>query len=148
MAAARLERLRRRDLGQLEELLVENGLPSEDCAEQAEHFYALLEHGRLVAAGGLQPAGEYFLLRSLVVATSHRGRGLGRRITGFLLELAREAGSPAVYLLTESAAGYFTELGFVPVERAQVPAAIAGTRQFASLCPDSASCLAKELPAA
>jgi amino-acid N-acetyltransferase len=146
VSAESVIRLPPAQLPQLEALLAGNALPTGDCAEQAENFFAIFEGDRLIAAAGLQPAGEFFLLRSLVVDPEYRGRGLARELSGFLLGRAEAAGSPAVYLLTESAADYFTGLGFEPVAREQVPEAIRQTRQFSSLCPDSASCLMLELP--
>ena len=128
-------------LSELRALLEANGLPADDCAEQADNFFGIVERGRLIAAGGLQPAAQYFLLRSLVVDESCRGRGLARALTEFLLARAAAAGCPAVYLLTENAADYFAGLGFEGVAREQVPAAIRQTRQFSSLCPDDARCM-------
>jgi amino-acid N-acetyltransferase len=146
MPAESVIRLRPGQLSQLESLLAGNALPTDDCAEQAENFYGVLEGNRLIAAGGLQPAGEFFLLRSLVVDPEYRGRGLARLLSQFLLDRAQATQSPAVYLLTETAADFFTRLGFEPVAREQVPDAIRQTRQFSSLCPDSASCLVLGLP--
>ena len=128
-------------LPQLETLLRASGLPADDCAEQADSFFALFDHDRLVAAGGLERAGEYALLRSLVAHPDYRGRGLGRALCEFLLRRARAQNLVAVYLLTETAAAYFERLGFRRVERGQVPVEIQHTRQFSSLCPDSADCL-------
>jgi len=133
-------------LNQLETLLSANGLPLEDVVEQAEIFCGVFDGENLVAAGGLEAAGNDCLLRSVVVKSSYRGQGLARAITEFLLRQARSQGRSAVYLLTETAAQYFENLGFRQVSRAQVPAAIARTRQFSSLCPDGASCLMTKLP--
>ena len=141
-------KLEREDLPLLAALLRANHLPDDDCAEQAQHFCALYRDGELVAAGGLEPAGDYALLRSIVVQAPHRGQGLARRITEHLLQRAGQGGVRAVYLLTESAADYFTGLGFRPVARADVPPDIVRTRQFSALCPDSASCLFLPLPRA
>jgi len=141
-------RLQAAQLPQLQSLLAANDLPTDDCAEQGEHFYGIFDQRRLIAAAGLQPADEYFLLRSVVVSASYRGRGLARLLSEFLLRRAEAAGSPAVYLLTETAADYFGRLGFAAVARDRVPAAIAQTRQFASLCPDDARCMVVGLPRA
>ena len=128
-------------LDQLESLLRNDDLPIEDIGECAEIFCGIFDGDRLVAAGGLEPAGNFGLLRSVVVQPQYREQGLARAIVEFLLEQAQLQGREAVYLLTETAAGYFENLGFSRVERAQVPVAIAQTRQFAAICPDSASCL-------
>ena len=128
-------------LAQLENLLKNNGLPIEDIGECGEIFCGIFDGDRLVATGGLDPAGNFGLLRSVAVQSQYRGQGLARAIVEFLLAQAQLQGREAVYLLTETAAGYFEHLGFHRVERAQVPVAIAQTRQFTALCPDSASCL-------
>jgi len=143
---AAISRLHRAQLPRLRILLESNGLPADDCDEQAENFFCIVEQDRLIAAGGLQPAGEYFLLRSLVVDAACRGRGLARALTEFLLSAAEDAGSPAVYLLTETAAEYFSRFGFETVARDLVPAEIRQTRQFASLCPVDARCMVIRLP--
>lgn len=141
-----IARLQPEQLPRLVDLLDSNGLPSQDCAERSDIFYGIIDRGRLIAAGGLEPAAEFALLRSLVVHPRYRGRGLARLMTEFLIAQAQAQGSQAIYLLTETAADYFEHLGFCRVSRDRVPAAIMRTRQFASLCPDSASCLLMRLP--
>ncbi len=138
---ARIVELKACDLPALEKLLTDNGLPADDCAAAGNTFFGIFENRRLVAAGGLEAAGSDCLLRSLVVTPDFRGRGLARAITGHLLAEARGRQHAAVYLLTETAAAYFENSGFRKLPRAAVPAAIAATRQFAELCPDSAECL-------
>ena len=138
--------LRVADLALLEALLRANQLPADDCREQAGNFYAVYSGTDLIAAGGLEPAGDYALLRSVVVAQQLRGRGLAQRLTDHLLHRAEADGRSAVYLLTDTAADYFSRLGFSPVERDRVPPSITRTRQFSSLCPDTASCLYLPLP--
>lgn len=139
--SAEIVALQADDLPALGELLTGSGLPADDCAGPQNQFFGIFENRRLVAAGGLEAAGSYCLLRSLVVAPRHRGRGLARAITGHLLVEARARQRTAVYLLTETAAAYFENFGFCKVSRAAVPAAIAATSQFVELCPDSAECL-------
>lgn len=146
MSFGPVTRLHSEHLEQLETLLAANDLPIDDCAEQADIFYGIFNAGELIAAGGLEAAGDYSLLRSIVVKPRYRDRGLARRIAEFLLEQAQSQDRAAVYLLTESAGTYFEKLGFRQVARDQVPQAITHTRQFSSLCPDSASCLMTDLP--
>ena len=141
MPVGSIVRLRAGDLAQLENLLLGNNLPAEDCAEQAQNFYGIFDDNDLIAAGGLEPAANVALLRSVVVHEQYRSRGLGKRIVEYLIRLAESEGRESVYLLTETAAAYFENLGFKRIERVEVPAAVADTRQFASLCPDTASCL-------
>lgn len=145
MPVASIVRLQSGDLNRLENLLRSNQLPIEDCAAQALNFYGIFDQGNLVAAGGLEPAANYALLRSVAVEQRYRDRGLARAMSEFLINQAHAEGRKAVYLLTESAEGYFAKLGFRRVARAQVPLEIAQTRQFTSLCPDTASCMVMSL---
>lgn len=145
MLAGSIVRLQAGDISQLEALLRANRLPIDDCVEQARHFCGIFDGNKLIAAGGLEPAADNALLRSVVVDEAFRGRGLAREICEFLIALAKSEGRESVYLLTETAASYFEKLGFKQVARDVVPAAITRTRQFASLCPDSAACLVLNL---
>ncbi len=140
-----IERLRASQLASVGRLLTDSGLPADDYQHPDNRFYGLFEQGHLVACGGLQITGSAALLRSLVVQPSHRGKGMGRQLVEHLLCEADAEGCSAVYLLTETSRAYFTGLGFCLMERSQVPSGIATTAQFASLCPDSADCLMKEL---
>ena len=148
MTDAAIVELGQSDLEQLRALLTANHLPDDDCADQLQGICGIFEGAELIAAGGLEQAAPYALLRSVVVRRDHRGRGLAKRITGHLLHRAESQGVVAVYLLTETAPYFFAKLGFRRVEREAVPAAVRRTRQFASLCPQSASCMCIDLPLA
>ena len=131
-------KLRAADLPRLETLLHEHRLPTDDCAAQLPAFCGIFEDAQLIAAGGLETAGDFGLLRSVVVDPAHRGQGLARLITNHLVDQARQMNLRAIYLLTETADAYFTRLGFERVDRDSAPQPITQTRQFAGLCPDSA----------
>lgn len=141
MPVGSIVRLRSGDLARLENLLHSNHLPTEDCAEQAQNFYGIFDGNDLVAAGGLEAAANYALLRSVVVQERYRNRGLARVMSEFLINQAHSEGRKAIYLLTETAETYFEKLGFSKLDRAEVPLEITSTRQFTSLCPDTASCM-------
>ena len=146
MSSAEIVDLQKHDLAQFEALLRLNHLPTEDCVEQAANFCAIYDGDELIAAGGLEPASARFgLLRSIVVQDRHRGKGLARQMTMHLLQQAKTDGREAIFLLTETATDYFVTVGFQSVARNAVPAEITLTRQFSSLCPDSASCMCLRL---
>ncbi|MEO8846313.1 MAG: GNAT family N-acetyltransferase [Kofleriaceae bacterium] len=84
---------------------------------------------------GMQACGEVALLRALAVEPAYRDRGLAAALCERVFVLA---GERDIYLLTESADAYFARLGFEPIDRATVPAAIRATAQFGALCPASA----------
>ncbi len=145
MPVGSIVRLRSRDLARLENLLRSNQLPTEDCAEQMHNFCGIFDGDDLVAVGGLEPAANYALLRSVAVQERYRDRGLARAMSEYLINQANSEGKKAVYLLTETAERYFDKLGFSRVDRAEVPLEIMQTRQFKSLCPDTASCMVMTL---
>lgn len=132
------------DLGALRALLSGEGLPSGDLNEESlEHFLVLRQSAGLAGAVGLEHHGDVVLLRSLVVAPAHRKQGLGTALADAAESLAATIGASAIYLLTTTAADFFGARGFRVVAREEVPDAIKRTAEFASLCPSSATVMAK-----
>ena len=139
--------LRTEDLPGVIVQLKDCGLPTDDLSAANLAHFELAEdvRGHIVGLAGFDRAAGDALLRSLAVAPDWRGRRLGEALVARREAAARRAGVNCFYLLTTSAADYFRRLGYVDVPRAEVPAAIAAHAQFRSLCPASATCLAKRL---
>ncbi|MGO8917320.1 MAG: arsenic resistance N-acetyltransferase ArsN2 [Stellaceae bacterium] len=134
-------------LPRLAALLAEAGLPSDDLAEPGRRFWCFRDAGGgAIGSGGLELYGTEALLRSVVVVAARRRSGLGRGIVARLLGEAGARGARRVFLLTTTAEAFFAALGFAVIERAAVPAVIAATREFTTLCPASAVCMTKALP--
>jgi amino-acid N-acetyltransferase len=83
------------------------------------------------------------LLRSLVVAPAHRGRGLGDGLVRRLERAAADWGVERFWLLTTTAKTFFARRGFRVTPRADAPAEIAATHEFKSLCPSTATCMTR-----
>lgn len=126
------------DLVKIEELLKENHLPYIDCVEHIDNFIILEDKGKIIGMGGIEVYGCNSLLRSIVVERSKREKGIGKDIFKYLNEKAFDLGVTGIYLLTETAKGYFEKLGFSEVRRTEVPKTILKTKQFTELCPDTA----------
>ena len=90
------------------------GLPLDGLAQAS--FAIVHDRGALVGCAGIERAGEVALLRSVVVAPSHRGRHLGAALVADRLGWARAHRVAAVYLLTTGTADFFAHLGFVRVD--------------------------------
>jgi len=133
------------DLIAIRALLELAGLPTSDLASAQPEFVAIREDGLLIAAGALQRFGSAALLRSLVVSPDRRGAGLGSSVVHALERAARQAKIERLILLTQTAAPFFALHGYRAVERDQVPAEVQGSEEFRSLCPSSATCMAKRL---
>jgi amino-acid N-acetyltransferase len=127
--------------------LREAELPHQDLAGKSKRFFCASAGGRIVGYVGLEVSGPDALLRSAVIFIHARRQGLGRAMIERLLALASDYGIERVWLLTTSAPGFFARLGFGDVERAGVPAAIAASEEFTHLCPATAVCMVRELPA-
>lgn len=125
-------------------LLVEAGLPVDDFAPEHLAFIAC-DDEQPVAAIGYEGLGETWLLRSLVVGSAQRSRGLGARLVAALEGKAREEGAAEVWLLTIDADGFFASLGYRRREREDAPTAIRGTAEFSGLCPASAILMSRSL---
>jgi N-acetylglutamate synthase-like GNAT family acetyltransferase len=133
------------DLIAIRALLERSGLPTDDLESARPEFTIIRADSRVIAAGALQRFGSSALLRSVVVAESHRGRGLGQVIVFELERVARAAGISRLVLLTQTAAGFFARQDYRVIERSSAPEDMRGSEEFRSLCPSSATCMAKSL---
>jgi amino-acid N-acetyltransferase len=127
-------------------LLESAGLPVADLTEQRlEHFLFCGSPDRLTGLVGLELYGADALLRSLAVAPSARGVGLGTALVQHAESYARGRGVHTLYLLTTTAKRFFEARGYRLTARAACPKAIQATAEFASLCPVDAALLTKRL---
>ncbi len=123
-------------------MLTAAALPDGGVADSFPGGYVVADRsGELVGAAGLEVHGSVGVLRSVVVAPALRGAGLGVALTADRIVEARAQCLDAVYLLTTTAADFYLRLGFRTCPRAEVPALVAASVEFASICPSSAACL-------
>jgi amino-acid N-acetyltransferase len=136
------------DIDAVRTLLREAGLPDDGLADQFGPSFVVAEAegadagsgaaaGTLVGAAGVEVHGVFGLLRSVVVAPSRRGTGIGKALVADRLAWARTEGLSAVYLLTTTAPDFFVALGFARTARDAAPAEIRASREFATICPGS-----------
>lgn len=126
------------------DLLEACGLPTAGVERHLPESYAVaVARGRVIGVAGIEPYGRDGLLRSVAVSSDWRGRAVGARLVLDRLAWAETAGLTGVYLLTDDAAGYFARLGFASVARDTVPDQIRASEEFASICPESATVMAR-----
>ena len=113
-------------------------LPVDGVDENLNEFLVVREDETLVGTIGLEHYGEAGLLRSLAVAPSGRGRGLGGRLVEALLDFAEKGGVRTVYLLTETAESFFPRFGFERVPREEIDPALEASKELQGACPDTA----------
>jgi amino-acid N-acetyltransferase len=104
-----------------------------------------LDGRRIIGSVALEVYGRAALLRSVAVDRQHRGRGVGQALTGAALEMGRARGVASVYLLTDTARGFFARLGFRDIPRPQAEPAVGASLEFTHACPASATCMVLDL---
>ena len=126
-------------------LLKSSGLPADDLDYNRDLLVGYYEGDELVGTGGLEIYGSYALLRSLSVKMGIRGKAVGTTITEYLLSEAKMRKLKGIYLLTETAHGFFLKKGFKDVNRDEVPEEVKRSEEFSKLCPTSAAVMCLEL---
>ena len=133
-----IERASADDVPVVLQFLEQNQLPVAGLADHADSLWVARRGGPIVGSIALELYGGGALLRSAAVDARARGLGLGARLTHVALAAARDAGLPAVYLLTTTAENYVPKFGFAEITRADVPDDVQGSIEFRSACPSSA----------
>lgn len=133
-------------LNRVVELLAACDLPIADITEaSAARFYGAGSADALCGVVAVEVYGDCGLLRSLAVSAEHRDTGIGRRLLKHAESEAARLGVTDLYLLTETASGFFSRHGFATTDRERVPPAISATAEFTELCPDGAACMTKSI---
>jgi SAM-dependent methyltransferase/catechol 2,3-dioxygenase-like lactoylglutathione lyase family enzyme/predicted GNAT family acetyltransferase len=143
----RIERAAPGDLAAVLTLLDGAGLPRAGVTTHFPEFLVARTGDEIVGAVGLERYGARALLRSLVVAPSHRGRGTGAALTRRALEVARGEGVERVFLLTITAVEFFQRLGFRAAPRDEIDLAVQGSGEFVAACCQSAVAMRLDLAA-
>ena len=140
-----LRHARADDLPHVRRLLADNALPVADLDTAAIDWVVAVDGDRLVGAVGLETFGDAALLRSLVVDASARSIGIGDALVVAVESQARSSGIATLALLTQTAESFFAGRGWQVVPRDALPAGVKASSEFRSLCPASATAMAKPL---
>ena len=133
------------DLKAIKSLLDSASLPSIDIEKHLLHFLVMEKSGTIAGTIGMELYGDKALLRSLAIQRDYRNKGLGKELCSALISKAKKMNVNNIYLLTETAEGFFSKQGFQNIERKSVPLAIKHTYEFSTLCPEGAVCMVKKL---
>ena len=145
MKSLRIRPATAKDEGGIRDLLITGKMPYEDIHEHLPNFFVAWHDDIMVGAVGLEIYGIIGLLRSLVVAPSHQGRGIGKMLYDRMIAYARLRGVKEMYLLTTTADKLFKKQGFGQINREQLPHVIKQTGEFLKFCPSSAVCMKKNI---
>lgn len=129
-------------------LLASVQLPTIDITpEHMDHFFGAWASSSLEGVVGVELHGSVALLRSLAVATSKRGSGLGSELLAQAELYATGNGVRSMFLLTTTTESYFKRRGYSPLSREAVPEPIQKTAEFSNICPASSILMVKHMPA-
>jgi N-acetylglutamate synthase-like GNAT family acetyltransferase len=124
--------------------LAKAGLPADDIGDPYVLLWRFETYEDVpVGFGGLEIYGDDALLRSVVTLPPLRQIGMGAAIVAALEAEARARRCRAIYLLTTSEADFFARLGYRRCARENVPEGLRASRQFAALCPPTATVMLK-----
>lgn len=126
-------------------LLRSSGLPADDLNFEKDLLIGYYEGDTLVGTGALEVYGPYALLRSLSVKLGIRGKSVGSTITEYLLQEARKKKLKQIFLLTETARGFFQKKGFSDIPRTEVPDEVKESSEFSHVCSETAAVMTKQI---
>lgn len=119
------------------ELLSEYHLPTDDIFSENVRLYGYFDNDNFLACVGLEEFDDAILLRSLAVKNQQATCGIGTKLTEFIGRYAYQQDKKPIYLLTDSADGFFSRIGYKQCERLNAPESIRNTKQFSELCADA-----------
>lgn len=122
-------------------------LPGDGIDLPGRTFFEFTQDSETVAWGGFETHGTDGLLRSLVVVSTYRSKGIGVTVLKIIEAKAAEQGIARFHLLTTTASGFFEQQGYAVNQRGSAPPLISQTEQFRGLYPGSACYMCKALSA-
>jgi amino-acid N-acetyltransferase len=126
------------DVDSVQALLRDCDLPIDGWREHVDSTLVAVDGARVIGSAALERYGDAALLRSVAIDRDRQRRGLGGELTTAAIRLAATSGTRELFLLTTTAETFFSRIGFVAVERAEVPDAVKQSVEFRSACPESA----------
>ncbi|MDW3687203.1 GNAT family N-acetyltransferase [Cupriavidus sp. CV2] len=134
------------DLPDVEALLRSCSLPAGGIRRQTVQFHISRDREGLLGCAGIEEfGGNVALVRGLAVAKRARCAGLAGLLLSALVSDVRLRGIESLVVSTDTAAGYFSRLGFAPVELAALPLELRASAEFSATAGSSTRLLKVEL---
>jgi len=127
------------------ELLANSHLPVGDLNSGERTFLSATSGGKLIGCVAVETYKDSGLLRSLAVTEDFRGKGIGKKLVEESETWAKSNNLKSLYLLTTTASGFFSQLGWIIAERSAAPDSIQHSSEFVSVCPSAAIFMSKKL---
>jgi len=136
-----INKLSKGERAELEQLLSAHQLCFNDVNEQGVHLFGVSFKDRLVGYFGYELFDNLALFRSMIVLPDAQNKGYGALIWHQAKEKLCAEGVNEVYLLTNTAAPFFSKQGFVEIARTSAPEPILATTEFKEFCPADSVCM-------
>ena len=140
-----IRRAEQTDFDPVLQLLSRSNLTTSGLVEDAVLLLVATGADGVAACAAIEADGADALLRSVAVASSHRGSGLGTKLVANMEEEARTLGIQRLYLLTTTAEGFFEKLGYRRVERERVPDVVRASAEFSACSSAGATAMCRNL---
>jgi len=125
-------------------LLKKNNLPTEDL-DPGKQMFVVEEGDEVIATVAIEYDYNDALLRSLSVSKEKRNSGIGAELVEFIEDYVKKQGVQNIYLLTTTAADFFSKKGYKIIDRNTVPQFIKNTSEYSVVCASSSTVMKKEL---
>ena len=125
------------------QMLQANKLPNDDLPASLQNFLVALDNEKIIGVIGLELYDNCGLLRSLVVQNDYRDKNIATQLVNHLEKYAKTVGADCLYLLTETAPGYFERKGYKKIARQEVSKELQASSEFIHVCPVSAIVMKK-----
>ena len=126
------------------DLLKKNNLPTEDL-HPGTQLFVVEEDNIVIATVAVEYDYNDALLRSLSVSEEKRTLGIGKKLVGFIEDYVKRQGVQNIFLLTTTAADFFSGRGYKIIDRTNIPAFIQNTKEYSVLCASSSTLMKKQL---
>ncbi|UCH11478.1 MAG: GNAT family N-acetyltransferase [Fidelibacterota bacterium] len=141
-----IEPARDSDRSEIRNLLTAAGLEDAGLDDHLATTLLAWRGPRLVGCAALELYDGSALMRSVAVHPADQGKGLGLCLVDAMLDLARQYDINQVYLLTDTANGFFRKFGFDAIDLSHVPADVKQSSEFSMACAQSALVMKVTLP--
>ena len=125
----------------LDHLLRSDQLCFNDINAHGVHLFGVHLKDELIGYFGYELFENQALFRSMIVVPEAKNKGYGTLIWHKAKEKLHSEGVNEVYLLTNTAAPFFSKQGFIEIDRGSAPAAILATNEFKEFCPADSVCM-------
>lgn len=126
------------------DLLKKNNLPTEDI-DAGTQLFVVEEGDKVIATVAVEYDYDNALLRSLSVSEEKRKTGIGADLVNFIEDYVQKQGVQNLFLLTTTAADFFTKRGYYIIDRSNVPEFIKNTKEYRVICASSSTLMKKQL---